>query len=221
MKNGMKIAVLALVATSVGTLALPAAHAAESYGRGYVYDNRFNHNRYYPRPGFSISVLPPGYVSVPWRGSSYYYYGGVWYRPYGPRFQVIEPPRGILVPQLPPGYTTVWIGGTPYYYAGGAYYLWEPNQGGYIVTTVPHGAEAAATTSAPAGDEMFAYPKNGQSEAQQSKDRYECYDWARGQTGYDPTQPAGGVSPAQAESKRSDYQRAQKACLDARGYSVR
>lgn len=39
--------------------------------------------------------------------------------------------------------------------------------------------------------------------------------------GYDPTQPLGGVGESSAASKRADYQRAQAACLQARGYSVK
>ena len=34
--------------------------------------------------------------------------------------------------------------------------------------------------------EMFIYPSKGQSAAQQDKDKYECYNWAKGQTGFDP-----------------------------------
>lgn len=32
------------------------------------------------------------------------------------------------------------------------------------------------------------YPAKGQSAQQQDKDRYECHDWARRQSGFDPTQ---------------------------------
>ncbi|MCC7463749.1 MAG: hypothetical protein IT480_14950, partial [Gammaproteobacteria bacterium] len=45
--------------------------------------------------------------------------------------------------------------------------------------------------------------------------------WARGQTGFDPTEPGGGVAAAQTPQRRADYQRAITACLEARGYSVR
>jgi len=212
---------LALVAAAACFGAVITAQAANRDERGYVYDNRFNHNRYYPQPGYVVGALPRGYLSVPWEGSSYFFYGGTWYRPYGPRYVVVGPPRGIRIPMLPPDYTTVWIGGTAYYYADGTYYLWEPAQQGYVVTTAPRSAEAAATTTSPAGEQLFAYPKNGQSETQQSTDRYECHDWARGQTSYDPTKPLGGVDAGQTAGKRADYLRAQKACLEARGYSVR
>ena len=35
--------------------------------------------------------------------------------------------------------------------------------------------------------QMFIYPKKGQSQAQQDKDRYECHTWAVQQTGFDPS----------------------------------
>jgi hypothetical protein len=47
-------------------------------------------------------------------------------------------------------------------------------------------AFAPAQTPAPAAP--VVYPANGQSEAQQDKDKTECYSWATKQTGYDPVQ---------------------------------
>lgn len=37
--------------------------------------------------------------------------------------------------------------------------------------------------------EVYFYPAQGQSAAQQDRDRYECYLWARRQTGFDPSAP--------------------------------
>jgi hypothetical protein len=68
---------------------------------------------------------------------------------------------------------------------------------------------------------VFIYPKNNQSDEQQSQDRYECHSWASGQSGFDPTKSAGGVAPQDANSKRADYNRAMTACLEGRGYSVK
>ena len=215
---------LGLLAAAACACALLPATAAErgprGEPRGYSYDRRFEHDHYYPRRGYALGALPRGYYSVPWRGSPYFFHGGVWYRPYGPRYMVIEPPLGIGIPALPFGYTTVWIGGTPYYYANGTYYLWHPDEREYVVTAPPPNADSG-TTAAPANEEVFAYPRNGQSDAQQSTDRYECHDWARGQTGFDPTVPLGGVDAAQAATRRAEYLRAQKACLEGRGYTVR
>jgi hypothetical protein len=36
---------------------------------------------------------------------------------------------------------------------------------------------------------VYFYPTRGQSAAQQDRDRYECYLWARKQTGFDPSSP--------------------------------
>jgi hypothetical protein len=61
------------------------------------------------------------------------------------------------------------------------------------------------------------YPKNGQTTDQQAADRYECHSWAKGQTGFDPTQAAGGAG---GDQNRGNYNRAMSACLQARGYQV-
>ena len=63
----------------------------------------------------------------------------------------------------------------------------------------------------------MVYPKNGQPQGQIAKDKFECHQWAVGQTGYDPTTGAPASGPA---NKRTDYMRAQAACLEGRGYSV-
>jgi hypothetical protein len=144
----------------------------------------------------------------------------VWYAPAGPRFVVVPAPVGVFVPGLPPYYTTVWVGGAPYYYANDTYYAWNPEQNGYEVVDPPSGPPPA-TTEAPPSDDLFVYPQSGQSEEQQSKDRYECHKWAAGQSGFDPTQSGGGMPPDQSGAARDNYQRAMRACLEGRGYSVR
>jgi hypothetical protein len=42
----------------------------------------------------------------------------------------------------------------------------------------------------PVNTTVYAYPQNGQSSDQQSRDRYECSEWAVKQTGFDPTAPS-------------------------------
>ena len=37
-------------------------------------------------------------------------------------------------------------------------------------------------------EEMYVYPANGQTPDQQKADEYQCYDWAKGQSGFDPMQ---------------------------------
>ena len=199
--------------------AIAAAAQSRDAHRGYVYDNRYNHGHYYPQRGASFGALPHGGYRVPFRGGDYYFHGGAWYRPWGPRFTVIAPPFGIGIGFLPPFYTTVWFVGVPYYYADGTYYLWRPERREYVVTAPPPDA-APASTAPPTSPELYAYPKNGQNQEQQATDRFECHRWASDQSGFDPTQPLGGVSSADADAKRADYQRAQRTCLEGRGYSV-
>ncbi|HEX3913676.1 MAG TPA: hypothetical protein VHW71_09235 [Steroidobacteraceae bacterium] len=99
-------------------------------------------------------------------------------------------------------YSTYWWGGVPYYYADNTYYRWDPAVGQYQTVAPP---------------ELIVYPKNGQSQEQLGKDKFECHRWAVGQTGFDPTQSRGGAAPG----NRSNYTRAQAACLEGRGYSVK
>ena len=71
-------------------------------------------------------------------------------------------------------------------------------------------------------ERIFIYPRQGQSEELQAKDRYECHSWAVSQTGYDPTQPSAGDMPKTGRNQmRADYHRAQGACLDGRGYTMK
>jgi hypothetical protein len=194
-------------------------------GRGQVLDNRYNHGGYYPAHGAMVRELPGGYRPYFYHGSHYYFSGGVWYAPGPAGFRVVGAPIGLFVATLPAFYTTVWFGGVPYYYANDAYYQWQADQNGYVVVNAPAGADQPGTPPpgpgpAPA-DNAYIYPKNGQTPEQQSADRYECHDWAKSQTGFDPTQPGGGVAPGDNGSRREQYQRAMGACLEARGYSVK
>jgi hypothetical protein len=144
-----------------------------------------------------------------------------------------------FLPVLPAFCATYWWNSVPYYYYNDVYYTYDPAASGYVVTTPPPAldSDAAPVDSnggagpaapgpqagpggpanygpAPAGpangDGLFAYPKNGQSEQQQTADRSECAQWAGSQTGGVQQSAAGGL----------DYRRAMTACLQGRGYSV-
>ena len=187
--------------------------------KDYRLDDRYRHNQYYPSQGAIINTLPERRYPLRFHDRNYFYFGGVWYSPAGSRFVVVAPPIGIVVPILPPFYTTIWLGGIPYYYANDSYYVWRPDLNGYQVTNPP--SESSSQEPKLTADQLFIYPQKGQSEQQQADDRYECYRWSVSQTGYDPTQPPENLSQSTLNSKREDYQRAMKACLEGRGYSVR
>ncbi|RBW49811.1 DUF6515 family protein [Marinobacter sp. F3R11] len=170
----------------------------------------------HPSRGAVVDRIPRGHKVYNYRGHSYHYHDGVWFRPLGNRFMVVAPPVGLVVPVLPRGAIILTIGGVPYYRYGDVYYRHE--QDGYRVVEPP---ADATVVSNPASEELFVYPRDSQSAEQQASDRFECHEWASDQTGYDPTRDGGGVSEKVRAERRSDYLRAMTACLEARGYSVR
>ena len=186
--------------------------------KNYFLDKRFSHNRYYPKRGHVVRELPRDYRVFKHRRDSYYFYDGIWYRPGNIGFTVVLPPIGLRIPVLPAFYTTIWVSGTPYYYADGVYYLWRDDERVYVVADPPPEEKAVPEPEIP--DKLFIYPMKGQSKEQQATDRYECHSWSVGETGFDPTRPGGNVPEENHASKRAEYQRAMKACLEARNYSV-
>ena len=82
-------------------------------------------------------------------------------------------------------------------------------------------AQPVPSVSPSTVERIFIYPRKGQSEELQAKDRYECHRWGVSQTGYDPTQPASGMPGTQLNQMRADYKRAMSACLDGRGYTMK
>ena len=109
------------------------------YGRNYRDDDRRGwDSSYYPRRGYVAYHLPPQHRVVHHHGHRYYYGGGAWYRPYGSRYVVVDPPVGLVVSFLPQFSTTLHVGGVPYYRAGPVYYVWNPRARGYVVTDRPY-----------------------------------------------------------------------------------
>jgi hypothetical protein len=208
---------------AAAALAAGSAAAAERREAVEVHehvDPRHGHDRVYVDRGVTVAAVPHGAVVVRDGPNRYWFHGGVWYRPEGGRFVVIAPPVGVFVPVLPPFYTTLMLGGLAYYYANDAYYVWREPEHQYEVVDPPANVESAAVAP-PASESVFIYPNKGQAPEQQAKDRYECHRWAVDQTGFDPTLNEGGVAADQVTAKRSDYQRAISACLEARDYTVR
>jgi hypothetical protein len=156
-------------------------------------------------------------------------------RPPIPHLPGIPPPRALLVPLLifsPPG--RPFLGPPPIFIDGGFYYhqgsssnwessiettpYYEPPSA--VIEDKPQENPLSSVPQLPA-EKLFVYPRKGQSEEQQAKDRYECHIWVVGQIGWDPTQPKGVVPEAQMNQKRADYKRAMAACLDAHDYTVK
>jgi hypothetical protein len=124
---------------------------------------------------------------------------------------------GLYFATLPYYYSTLWADGVPYYYADDNYFQWDGTASQYVTVDPPADVKRQAATLSP---NLIAYPKNGQTDAQQATDKSECRSWAVAQSGFDPSQSSTEGSTGLSTAKRSDYMRAQAACLDGRGYSV-
>ena len=95
---------------------------------------------------------------------------------------------------------------------------WDGDVGQYETVNPPPEVQQQAAALSP---NLIAYPKNGQTEAQQATDKSACRTWAAAQSGFDPTRAAATQgATTDSTTKRTDYMRAQAACLEGRGYSV-
>jgi len=128
---------------------------------------------------------------------------------------------GLFFDTLPLYYSTYWWGGSPYYYANDNFYQWNDSLGEYETVVPPQNLASLVATQAVDSTSLFAYPRNGQTSAQQATDRIECQRWAAGQTETDPSTASSTVLVASSAERRQIYIRAESACLEGRGYSVR
>ena len=215
--------VLTLILTSLSALAV-SVHADSRRGvknraqspvvRHRDADRRqtFYKNRYYPI-GHRVRSLPRGYFSFSIGSGRYYYQSGVYYRHRGSNYVVVQAPLGAFINVLPYGYRTFYLGGIPYFYASGVFYNWNDRYRAYEVVRRPDSIADLQEDQVAEVKDVFVYPRHGQSPEQTSKDRYECYLWAKDQTGFDPSSGEAGDTNA--------YRRALGACLEGRGYTVK
>ncbi len=167
-------------------------HGARVYYPHYGYGARYVHPRW--SIGLWVPLLPIGYATYWWGGAPYYVYDDTYFVSEGRGYRVVKKPNdeATVSPVIEPGPAPVV--GAP------------PKVDGSPVPTF----EQAARTG-----QLFAYPRNGQSETTATFDRIECESWGTKQTGFNPT-----VTPVD-EAKKADYTRAVVACLEGRGYAVK
>ena len=165
------------------------------------------------RPGHVIDRFPDRDYRVPYRGQDYFYSGGYWYRPQGPRYIVVQPPRGIRTQYLPDYAREVWVGGSLLFLAAGSYYAYQQDTQDYIVVAPPVQQQQPQSQ----GYDVEAYPANGQSPQQVQQDGYQCYQYAVQQSGFDPRTATYQPAPEVVQA----YRQAQGNCLSSRGYQVR
>ncbi len=149
------VALAALLASSTTALADPPGYRHDGgqrhdrwHGeqrRGHAHEFRFaerpgrpRHVAYaYPARGAYVTRLPRQYRVVHYRGIPYYYAGGAWYRPHGPRYVVVTPPVGLAISFAPDVQAALFVGGVPYYRYGPVYYVWQPQARAYVVAGGP------------------------------------------------------------------------------------
>ncbi len=67
------------------------------------------------------------------------------------------------------------------------------------------------------GQELIIYPAKGQTPEQMEKDKFDCYTWAKKETGFDPTQ---AQPPAQAPTAQPQGPKGERVRGAARGAAV-
>lgn len=224
--------ILLLTASSISLANHADGHWNHHHDRGnpiagprqhFAVASHFEHHRYFPPVGVAFHSLPRSYYSVPFHGVHYYCHEGIWYRHGAAGFIVIRPPVGIFVDILPPFYSTLWFGGIRYYYANDIYYRWDVAQRAYVVSDPPPDQAKEKSQIENDADRLFAYPRNGQTEEQKTTDVSECRQWANDQVGNQAGEGSSdtGSDTTEDPQRHDSFRRAQTACLEGRGYTVK
>ncbi len=151
-------------------------HEAREERDEYAYNSHFYRNNYYPRyysnnfyyphynyrsfyrspftyvhfgPAFGIrlNILPFGYNRIYVGPNPYYYYDGIYYRPYSNGgYEVVAPPLGAVVNRLPQGSKVKVINGEKYYEVGGTFYQQQIMQNA-VVKYVVVGTDGVLNTN--------------------------------------------------------------------------
>ncbi|MGO9990287.1 MAG: hypothetical protein ACLQAR_12280 [Steroidobacteraceae bacterium] len=175
------------------------------YSTGAYWGGGYWHGGYWPRAYYGLGyawflpVLPLAYATYWYGGVPYYYANDVYYT-WNPSYE------GYTATDPPPVADPSGAGAAaaPEAPGPGADNAGSPYPGAPQTAGAPQPADPAANGQQP---RIFMYPKNGQSEQQQSIDKRECQQWAAQQAG-------------QGAANAPDYQRALVACVEGRGYSA-
>lgn len=152
MKKALKVTIFGIGLLTLLSFAFAKPVEAHSWHRGHHHGHGHGHRGYWgPRYrgprfgiGFSVPILPAGFVNMAVGGHPYYYHGGHFYRPAPSGYVVVSAPLGAAVLSLPASAVQVQIGGFTYYQYGSAYYQWQPQVNRYVVVPAPAGAVVAS-----------------------------------------------------------------------------
>ena len=104
-----------------------------NYGLNYNYYPAYQYRSFYQSPysyshfgpsfGFRINILPFGYSPFYIGNDPFYYYQGIYYRPYiNGGYEVTAPPLGAVIKHLPTGFKVTILNGQKYFELGGTFY---------------------------------------------------------------------------------------------------
>jgi hypothetical protein len=212
--RGLRILAFTVIAGAAIGASAPSTAANHFAGGGYHGAPAF-HGGYAVHPGFRGGYGYGGYRGYGYGYRGYGYRGGWGWWGW---------PGGLFLATLPLYYSTWYWNGVPYYYAYDNYYVWDGPAAQYEQVAPPQGLiSGGAPAPAQGSADLYAYPKNGQSMEQQARDKQECRDWAAAQGGNGPPASAGAAGAIASATPQSGAVnlRAQAACLEGRGYSVK
>ena len=106
----------------------PRPYYRPSYNSGYGY---------VPAPSVGFQ-LPFGAISLYIGAQPYFLSGGQFYVQSGQGYSVVNAPIGAVLSEVPPGATRQEINGSTYATANGAWFVWDGNQGAWVVVTCPY-----------------------------------------------------------------------------------
>lgn len=115
--------------------------------------NKAPHSKYknLPKVGTTVKTTPKGAVMVHPGNVKYYYYGGLFYKPYAGSYIVVKAPRGTRVKVLPANRSLIVVEGQNYYYYYGTYYYADSLNNDYVITAPP---KSAVVDAIPEGYEI-------------------------------------------------------------------
>jgi hypothetical protein len=105
----------------------PPRYRSYGYRYGYVA----------PAPGISFA-LPLGAVSLYIGAQPYFLSSGTFYLQSGNGYSAVAPPIGAAVSSIPPDAMRQEINGYTYAMSNGAWFIWDGNQGAWVVVNSPY-----------------------------------------------------------------------------------
>jgi Family of unknown function (DUF6515) len=169
-----------------------------------------------PPIGLVVPSLPSFATAVSGSSGLYFYANDTYYRPRPDLggYEVVNDP----VDSAPAGTNSATPTAPLMAAPAAAPVLAVPASAAAMTAAVPAMAAPAAAGPFPSRppQPVSLFPNNGQTPDQQARDRYDCYRFALGQSGFDPLHPNG----AQGSEQEATYDRVRTACLQQRGYTV-